>query len=472
MPIGPPRGAPIVSEAGIIGVLMFPTVVACLMFGFPVAFTLSGVALIFGAAGYFAGVFDTMLLGGVPSRLYGIMTNQVFVAVPLFVFMGVVLERSRIAEDLLHTLGLLFGRLRGGLGLSVIVVGTLLAASTGVVGATVVTMGLLSLPAMLRAGYDPRLASGIICSSGTLGQIIPPSIVLVLLADILQGAHAQAQMSLGNFAPDPISVVDLFAGALIPGMILVALYAGVVVWRAVASPASCPALVGPGQRTDDLGPRIAKALAPPLALIVAVLGSILTGIATPTESAAIGAAGALLLAAAHRELSLDVLRSAMRSTMQISSMIFLILIGASIFSLVFRGFDGDHVVEAFLGGLPGGAFGAMFFVMAVMFVLGFVLDFIEIMFLVVPIVGPILLMNDISPVWLGVMIAVNLQTSFLTPPFGFSLFYLRGVAPASLPTTAIYRGVAPFVGLQVVGLALIWTFPALTTWLPNVLFGP
>ena len=454
----------------IVGVLMFPAVVACLMFGFPVAFTLSGVALIFAAGGSLLGVFDGAILGGAPSRLYGIMVNQVFVAVPLFVFMGVVLERSRIAENLLMTMGLLFGRLRGGLGLSVILIGALLAASTGVVGATVVTMGLLSLPAMLRAGYDPKLATGIICSAGTLGQIIPPSIVLILLADILQGAYAEAQMAIGNFAPDSVSVVDLFAGAMFPGLLLVSLYAFWVICKAVIHPASCPALVVERGDLDGIGGRVLKALVPPVVLIVAVLGSILTGVATPTESAAIGALGAMILAAANKQLSLETLRSAMRSTVQITSMIFLILIGASLFSLVFRGFDGDHAVEHFLESMPGGPLGAVLFVMVVIFLLGFVLDFIEIMFLVVPIVGPIILQSDISPVWFGVMIAVNLQTSFLTPPFGFSLFYLRSVAPPSVRTTDIYWGVGPFVALQMLGLAIVWMYPPLTTWLPEVLF--
>ena len=453
------------------GVLMFPAVVACLLLGFPVAFTLSGVALLFGAVGQAAGVFEFALLGGLPSRLYGIMVNQVFVAVPLFIFMGVVLERSRIAENLLMTLGLLFGQLRGGLALSVLIVGTLLAASTGVVGATVVTMGLLSMPAMLGAGYSPRLAAGVICSAGTLGQIIPPSIVLILLADILQGAYAEAQAAAGNFAPDPLSVVDLFAGALLPGLLLVGLYGAWVILRAFVEPSSCPALVGVGDKVDDLGARVLKALVPPMLLIIAVLGSILTGVATPTESAAIGAVGAMLLAGIQKELSLDVLRSAMRSTLQISSMIFLILIGASIFSLVFRGFRGDMIVEEFLLGLPGGPLGATLLVMVVIFFLGFVLDFIEIMFLVIPIVGPIILQGDISPIWFGIMIAVNLQTSFLTPPFGFSLFYLRAVAPAEVRTVEIYRGIIPFVAIQVVGLVIIWMFPELTTWLPEVVFG-
>lgn len=458
-------------EPGIVAILMFPVVIAFLMMGFPVAFTLSGVAFLFAGGGFLFEVFDTRLLGAVPSRLYGIMINQVFVAVPLFVFMGVILERSRIAEDLLHTLGLLLGRMRGGLGLSVVFVGAILAASTGVVGATVVTMGLLSLPVMLKAGYSPKLSTGIICSSGTLGQIIPPSIILVLLADILQGSYTRAQRAIGNFAPEPFSVADLFAGAFLPGLLLVGLYAAWIAFQAVANPSSCPALLAKGERVADLPARVVKVLVPPLALMVAVLGSILSGLATPSESAAIGATGALILATLRRQLSLDVLRSAMRSTLQISSMIFMILIGASIFTLIFRAFGGEEVVETFLTSLPGGTFGAMFFVMLVMFLLGFVLDFIEIMFLVLPVVAPILLMSDISPVWLAVMVAVNLQTSFLTPPFGFSLFYLRGVAPPVVKTTNIYQGVIPFVALQLVGLGILWAFPGIATWLPEVLLG-
>jgi tripartite ATP-independent transporter DctM subunit len=458
-------------DPSLIGVLMFPVVIAFLMLGFPVAFTLSGIAILFSAVGYLTGHFDPRLLGAIPSRLYGIMINQVFVAVPLFVFMGVVLERSRIAEDLLHTLGLMFGRMRGGLGLSVVFVGAVLAASTGVVGATVVTMGLLSLPVMLRAGYSPQLASGIVCASGTLGQIIPPSIILVLLADILQGSYTQAQRAIGNFAPQPFSVADLFAGAFLPGLLLVGLYAAWVVLQSIINPRSCPSLVAAGEQFDDLWLRVLKVLVPPLCLMVAVLGSILSGLATPSESAAIGATGALLLAASRRQLGIDVLRSAMRSTLEISTMIFMILIGASIFTLVFRGFEGDVVVADVLHAIPGDTFGAMLFVMLVMFILGFVLDFIEIMFLVLPIVAPILLASDISPVWLGVMVAINLQTSFLTPPFGFALFYLRGVAPAAIRTTHIYSGAIPFVMLQLMGLALVGAFPGLVTWLPDALFG-
>ncbi|PVH28541.1 TRAP transporter large permease [Pararhodobacter oceanensis] len=448
---------------------MFPAVIAVLLLGYPVAFTLSGVAIGFAVFGWGFDIIDLALMNSVPSRIYGIMTNLVFVAIPLFVFMGVVLERSRIAEDLLLVLGALFGRMRGGLGLSVIFVGALMAASTGVVGASVVTMGLLSLPAMMRAGYDKKLAAGVICTSGTLGQIIPPSTVLILLADILQGANSQAQMAKGNFAPEPISVVELFAGAFIPGLMLVGLYALYMIYVAIFRGEKCPALE-PEEDAAHLGRRVLKALLAPLALIGAVLGSILMGLATATEAAAIGAIGAVLLAALQGKLNLKLMREAMHSTLMMSSMIFLILIGASLFSLVFRMYDGDQLVEAFLHGMPGGVFSAMLFVMLVIFVLGFVLDFIEIMFLVLPIVAPIMLMFDISPIWFGIMIAVNLQTSFLTPPFGFSLFYLRSVAPPEIKTTDIYRGVIPFVGLQMLGLALLAGFPALATWLPAVLF--
>ena len=450
---------------------MFAVTCGILLLGFPVAFTLAGVSLAFALIGTAFGVFDIRLLGGLPSRIFGVMSNEVLVAVPLFVFMGVTLERSRIAEDLLETLGLLFGRMRGGLGLSVIAVGAVLAASTGIVGATVVTMGLLSLPSMLKAGYSPRLATGTICASGTLGQIIPPSIVLVLLGDILQGANTQAQLTKGNFAPEPVSVVDLFAGAFIPGLVLVALYMGWILIQSIVRPKTCPALVGAGERVEGLGQRVVRALLPAAALVVAVLGSILAGIATPTESAAVGAVGAVLLATLQGRFSADVLRQVARATVQISSMVFVILVGASMFSLTFRGFGGDDLVARILSDMPGGTHGAMLAIMVVMFVMGFFLDFIEIIFVVVPIVGPVLLAMDLDPVWFGVMIAVNLQTSFLTPPFGFALFYLRGVAPASVTTMDIYRGIMPFVGLQVIGLAAVWIFPQLATWLPRALFG-
>jgi tripartite ATP-independent transporter DctM subunit len=335
----------------------------------------------------------------------------------------------------------------------------------------VVTMGLLSLPAMLKAGYDPKLATGTICASGTLGQVIPPSIVLVLLGDILQGANTQAQLAKGNFAPDPVSVVDLFAGAFIPGLVLVSLYVSWIFFKAIVSPSSCPALVGEEGRPDDMARRVVRVLLPPAALIILVLGSILTGVATPTESAAVGAVGAMVLAALHRQFSLKILQEVMRSTMAISCMVFVILLGASVFSLTFREFGGDELVADLLKDIPGGAFGAMLVIMALMFVMGFFLDFIEIIFVVVPIVGPILLAMDLHPVWFGVMIAINLQTSFLTPPFGFALFYLRGVAPPSVTTMDIYRGIIPFVLIQILGLCIVAYWPGLATWLPSVLFG-
>ncbi len=605
-------------DAQILAILMFVVVCGVLLLGFPVAFTLGGVALLFAGVGSLFDVFDLRLLGGLSSRYFGVMVNEVLVAVPLFVFMGVTLERARIAEQLLETMGLLFGRMRGGLGLSVIFVGMLLAASTGIVGATVVTMGLLSLPTMLKAGYDPKLATGTICASGTLGQIIPPSIVLVLLGDILQGSYSQAQMAVGNYAPEPISVIDLFAGAFIPGMVLVVLYMGWVLWQSFANPQSCPALVAEGEKVEGLGRRVAEVLVPPALLILAVLGSILAGVATPTEAAAVGSIGAILLAGAGhsrdktlgrpsgaffdrggdmailvgagslavplilkmaltiasnfldpavvgllglglwwlslilllgwlwglavvlarlfrnfrfdcgnnlpvvlaalslggqvaltalfdmrmqrdavpiheaaaflmalllvpgwgwglwaslaRGMKAGVLNEIMRTTLQITTMVFVIFLGASLFSLVFRGFGGDDMVADLFASLPGGVFGAMAVVMAVMFVLGFFLDFIEIIFVVVPIVGPVLLQMDISPIWFGVMIAINLQTSFLTPPFGFALFYLRGVAPEGVRTMDIYRGIVPFVAIQIVALGVIAAFPALVTWLPKALF--
>jgi tripartite ATP-independent transporter DctM subunit len=455
----------------ILSLAMVAATCGVLLLGFPVAFSFAGTAFAFALLGAALGAFDLRLLASLPSRYFGVMVNEVLVAVPLFVFMGVMLERSKLSEQLLETMGLLFGRLRGGLGLSVTLVGMLLAASTGIVGATVVTMGLLSLPAMLKAGYDPKLACGTICASGTLGQIIPPSIVLVILGDILQGANTQAQLAKGNFAPAPVSVVDLFAGALLPGLLLVGLY---LIWQivlAVLRPQASPALIGAAEGRGGLARRILVALLPPAFLILAVLGSILAGIATPTESAAVGALGAMALAGLRNRLRLEVLRQVMRTTTQISSMVFLILLGASVFSLVFRGLGGDRMVEDALHDLPGGPFGAMLAVMALMFVLGFFLDFIEIVFVVVPIVGPVLLAMDLDPIWLGVMMAVNLQTSFLTPPFGLALFYLRGVAPASVSTADIYRGIVPFVLIQLVGLALLALFPELATWLPTVIFG-
>jgi tripartite ATP-independent transporter DctM subunit len=454
-----------------LALLLFLSVIVLLLAGFPVAFSLGGTALIFAFLGVLTGSFESAFLSGLPSRIFGIMTNETLVAVPLFVFMGITLERARIAENLLETLSALFGSLRGGLGISVTLVGMLLAASTGIVGATVVTMGLLSLPTMLKRGYAPEIATGTICASGTLGQIIPPSIILVMLGDVMSSAYQQAQLAQGTFSPDTVSVGDLFAGALVPGLLLVLLYVLWLVFTAVVRPDSMPPHVAGHGDNVSLG-RILNALAPPLILIFAVLGSILGGFATPTEAAGVGAIGAMLIALQRRALSMERLREIMRGTLRISSMVFMILIGASVFSLVFRGYGGDDGVHAILDALPGGVVAAVIVVMLVMFLLGFVLDFIEITFVVVPIVGPVLLSMGLDPVWLGIMIAINLQTSFLTPPFGFALFYLRGVAPPEVTTGQIYRGVIPFVGIQVFALLILAAFPILVTWLPDKLYGP
>ncbi|MDJ0759934.1 MAG: TRAP transporter large permease subunit [Woeseiaceae bacterium] len=453
-----------------VALLLFATVIVVLLAGFPVAFTLGGTSLIFAGIGVATGAFNDAFLSSLPNRVFGIMTNETLVAVPLFVFMGVTLERARIAEELLETLSHLFGSLRGGLGISVTLVGMLLAASTGIVGATVVTMGLLSLPTMLARGYAPGISAGTICASGTLGQIIPPSIILVMLGDVMTTAYQQAQIKMGVFSPKTVSVGDLFAGALIPGLLLVFLYIAYLVIAAMIKPSLMPAHERTEEDAVGFG-QIVAALFPPLALIFAVLGSILAGVATPTEAAGVGGMGALLLATVRRQLTLDRLREIMRSTMSISSMVFLILIGASIFSLVFRGYGGDDAVHSLLESLPGGVVGAVIVVMLVMFLLGFVLDFIEITFVVVPIVGPVLLAMGLDPVWLGIMIAINLQTSFLTPPFGFALFYLRGVAPKSVRTIDIYKGVMPFVGIQLLALLLLAIFPGLITWLPGKIYG-
>jgi tripartite ATP-independent transporter DctM subunit len=519
-------------------ILMFVALCAALMAGFPVAFTLAGTGLLFGLIGQGLGVFDFAFIAAFPQRIYGTMTNEVLIAVPLFIFMGVMLERSKVAEDLLETMGRLFGPVRGGLGFSVTIVGAILAASTGIVGATVVTMGLLSLPTMLRWGYSPRLATGTIAAAGTLGQIIPPSIVLVVLGDQLAIAYQQAQLQLGNFAPDTVSVGDLFAGALIPGLGLVVLYLlyqiAMAIFRPETSPPMPPDPDGAGLGVGAL----LRGLLPPFALIITVLGSILAGIATPTEAAALGAGGSILLAGhrlrrdrpipiyvavasgigllllttfmdlrlrrlvipLHEEIAIiaafilcggfvyglavslwrtfrdrSVLVPVLNSTAQITSMVFVILIGAALFSLVFRGLGGEQMVKALLGDLPGGALGAIAAVMLLMFLLGFFIDFLEIVFIVVPLVAPVLLTLEFAgapmdPVWLGIMMGVNLQTSFLTPPFGFALFYLRGVAPPSVRTLDIYRGAVPFVAMQVLMLLVLWFVPSLATWLPQQLY--
>lgn len=448
---------------------MFLVAGLILMTGYPVAFSLAGTALIFSLIGLLTGSFDSAFLVAMPSRLFGIMTNENLVAVPLFVFMGAMLERSQVAEQLLDAMSALFGKLRGGLGISVVLVGMLMAASTGIVGATVVTMGMMALPTMLKRNYDPAIACGTICASGTLGQIIPPSIVLVLLGDVLSSAFQQAQLDMGIFSPDTVSVGDLFAGALIPGLILVVMYILYLIVVAWLSSASMPA---PETTTDSSKSwsALLSALFPPLLLIVAVLGSILGGLATPSEAASVGAVGATLLALTNKSCSIKVLREVTRSTLEVTSMVFMILIGASLFSLVFRGFGGDDLIAELLSSLPGGVVGAMIAVMLVMFLLGFILDFIEITFVVVPIVGPILLSMGLDPVWLGIMIAINLQTSFLTPPFGFALFYLRGIAPKAVTTGQIYRGVLPFITIQLLVLLMLSYWPWLATWLPSQIY--
>ncbi len=450
--------------------LLFLAVAIALLAGFPVAFTLAGVALIFAGIGTLLGSFDPTFLSAFPSRLFGIMNNQTLIAVPVFVFMGVMLERSKLADQLLREVARLMRGMPGGLAVAVMLVGALLAASTGIVGATVVTMGILSLPTMMQQGYDNKIASGTICAAGTLGQVIPPSIVLVLLGDVLSNAYQQAQLNMGIFSPETVSVGELFAAALLPGLVLVGLYIVYLVLLAIKDPQRMPVVSAPVNEEISLL-RTLKLLAAPLLLILAVLGSILGGIATPTEAAAVGAVGAMLLAASQNKLDRVTLGSVVRETARVTAMVFMILIAASLFSLVFRGFGGDELVQRFLLDLPGGKWTALLVVMLVMFLLGFVLDFIEIIFVVVPIVGPILLSMDINPVWLGVMIAMNLQTSFLTPPFGFSLFYLRGVAPESLATTDIYRGVLPFVLIQLFMLGLLVVWPGLATWLPGVLYS-
>ncbi len=450
---------------GSIALLMFLVVCIVLLVGFPVAFSLAGTALIFAAGGVLANVFDPALLGALPNRIFGTMNNTTLIAVPLFVFMGVTLERTRIAQDLLQNMSALFGKLPGGLGFAVIVVGALLAASTGIVGATVVTMGLMSLPTMLNRGYSPSFAAGTICATGTLGQIIPPSIALVLLGDTLSNAYQQAQMQMGVFNAEAVSVGDLFVAAIVPGLLLVALYLLYVYIVARLDPDSAP----PVEIEATNRAEILRNLFPPIALIVVVLGSILFGIATPTEAAGVGAFGALLMAAHRKILSAAAIKDICRSTLEVTSMVFMILLGATLFSLVFRGFGGEEVVQSFFAQLPGGKYAALFVVMLVMFLLGFILDFIEITFVVVPIVGPILMIMGFDPIWLGIMIAINLQTSFLTPPFGFALFYLRGVAPASLQTSDIYKGVVPYIIIQLLVLLLVTLIPELVTWLPSKL---
>jgi len=451
--------------------ILFAVICLVLMMGYPVALSLAGVSLIFAGVGSVTGVFDSAFIALIPNRIYGILVNQNLYAVPLFVFMGAMLEKSKIAEDLLFNMAIVFRGVPGGLGLSVVLVGMLLAASTGIVGATVVTMGILSLPTMIKAGYKPSLAAGTLCATGTLGQIIPPSICLVLLGEVMSNAYQQAQLNSGNFAPDFISIGDLFAGAIVPGFLLVLSYALYIFVTAIVKPADAPVTekVVDEKQNGSIVLALIKGLLPPVFLMVAVLGSILSGLATPTEAASVGAFGAIFLTLIRGGLTLKVLHEVSIETMRVTSMVYLILVGASIFSSVFRGFGGDELVESLLLNLPGGVFTAMLAVMILIFLLGFILDFIEITFMIVPLVGPILLGMGLDPIWLGIMIAINLQTSFLTPPFGFSLFYLRSVAPPEIKTSDIYRGAVPFVILQLFLLCVLALQPGIVTWLPELL---
>ncbi len=451
----------------ILSILLIVAVIAALMVGYPVALTLAGVSLAFAALGHALGVMNFSILGALPDRIFGIMTNEVLLAIPLFIFMGVMLEQSRIAETLLERMGRLFGTLRGGLGYSVVLVGALLAASTGIVGATAVTMGLIMLPAMLRHGYDPRLAAGTVAASATLAQIVPPSTVLVVLGDQLNNSYQAAQLAQGKFAPNVISVSDLFAGAILPGLLLVGLYLAYLIAVAIFRPASCPAIA----QSEAPAGGLLEALLAPIALIGVVLGSILYGIATPTEAASVGAVGSMLLAWRKTPLAM-LMRPVVEKTTQITSMIFLILIGATLFSLVFRALGGDDLVRRALTDLPGGVSGALLAVMLAIFLLGFVMDAFEIIFVVVPIVAPALLkMPGVDPVWLGIMIALNLQTSYMHPPLGPTLFYLRGVAPPQITTRHIYVGIIPFVAIQLFALLVLWFVPGLATALPHAFYG-
>ncbi|MEP6059651.1 MAG: TRAP transporter large permease subunit [Nitratireductor sp.] len=509
--------------------LMFAGLIGCILLGFPVSFSIAGVATVFAFLGWAAGQMDITLLGALGQRVFGVLTNDVLIAIPLFVLMGVVLERSRVAEELLETMGRLFGGLRGGLGVSVVLVGALLAASTGIVGATVIAMGMIALPTMLRNGYNPRLASGVVCTAGTLGQIIPPSTLLIILSDVMSNAYQQAQFEQGKFTVETISVGQTFAAALLPGLTLVGIYIVYVLARAFLVPADAPPADTSEPRPDLTA--IIGAIVPPILLIVAVLGAILGGVATPSEAASVGAVGAVLmagyrngapkslilpgaaallllavaaglapvrlqrsdvtligwvqgalytglalagvaaiLASLARMARIGMLKPALTSTMTVTAMIFATILTASIFSLVFVGLGGEERIEQILTAMPGGPTGALIFCMALVFVLGFFLDFVEITVILLPLIVPVLILMGHDPVWLAILLAINLQTSFLTPPFGFSLFYLRGAAPPEITTWHIYAGVAPFIALQLIGMAIIWLMPAIATWLPAAIF--
>ena len=510
-------------------ILMFLALMLAIQSGFPVAFSIAGTAILFAVLGWLLGVMDLSLLGAMSQRFFGLITNNVLIAIPLFVLMGAILEKSRLAETMLDTMGRSFGQLRGGLGISVVLVGMLLAASTGIVGATVVAMGLIALPTMLRAGYDPKVSAGVICSAGTLGQIIPPSTLLIILSDVASNSYQQAQYELGKFTIDTISVGQIFAAALMPGLTLVCLYILYLLARGWIRPQDMPTV--PPDVPRPGASELLHSILPAILLILAVLGAILSGIASPTEAASVGGIGTVLMAAARigerRSLLLagtacllllgvgaglnpvrlqrsdlsaldiatgilyvglalaglvailaairtlvarNVLQPALNSTLTMTSMIFATILAAGIFSLVFIGLGGEERVESLLSAMPGGPDGALLFSLLFIFVLGFFLDFVEISVIVLPLVMPTLIVMGHDPVWLSVLIAINLQTSFLTPPFGFSLFYLRGVAPKEVSTFQIYAGVAPFILIQVLATAIIWFLPDIATALPALLF--
>ena len=439
----------------VIPLLLLVFVCCALLFGYPVAFTLSGVSILFAIICIPFGIFDISIFKSIPLRIFGIMNNVTLLAVPLFIFMGTVLEKSGIASKMLKNMALAFRNIRGGLSISIIVVGALLAASTGIVGATVVTMGLMSLPILIQQGYKKDFSSGLIASTGTLGQIIPPSIALVLLGDVMSNAYQRAQNDMGIFSQKTVTVGDLFVGAIVPG-ILICL--GYLIYTVYKNSKNIDIEFFPNAKSASSS-EILKTLALPLILIILVLGSIISGIATPTEASAIGAMGALLIAIIDGKFALSFLKEASEKTAIVSTMIFTILIGASIFSLIFRGVGGDELIDLIFGSLPGGPYTALIFVLLLVFLLGFILDFIEICYVIVPLVAPPLLMMGFDPVWLAILLAINLQTSFLTPPFGFSLFYLRGVAHKSIQTSEIYRGVIPFIFIQLLILGLVLIFP-------------
>lgn len=451
-----------------LAILLFVIVILALMLGYPVAFTLSGVSILFALICSLTNNFDLSIFYALPSRIFGIITNETLVAIPMFIFMGIMLEKSKIAEKLLDSMAALFKNIKGGLGISVIIVGALLAASTGIVGATVVTMGLLSLPIMMKQKYDTKIATGTILASGTLGQIIPPSIILILLGDVISSSYQEAQNMLGIFSQESVSVGDLFAGAIFPGLILVSFYIIYILYIANFKPDFIPEKKF--EKHFNLK-EIILSLYSPLFLILIVLGSIILGVATPTEASSFGAIGSTLLALINKNFNTRILKDVLIKTSKITSMIFILLIGATIFSLVFRGLEGDIFVNQALSSLPGDVYVKLAIVMLAIFILGFILDFIEITYVVVPVVAPTLLSMGLDPIWLGILIAINLQTSFLTPPFGFAIFYLKSVIPSDIETFDIYKGVIPFIFIQLITIILIIIVPEITTWLPQKIFG-